>query len=210
MQDVTAEICASTAEGTKATLTDRRDNNTYTVAKINGNCWMTQNLRLSGGRTLTPADSNVTSNWEFPDNSIKTGGANYIGDSYTEAGFAIDSNTSYGGYYNYCAASAGTVCDYTTEQNASQSICPKGWKLPTRTQFNAIARNSSYSTAFSPVYSGYYNYGSLRNTGSWGCWWSATAANSSRQYNLFYSGGSLSINSQSKYIGYSVRCIRSS
>ena len=205
MQDVTAEICASTAEGTKATLTDRRDNNTYTVAKINGNCWMTQNLRLSGGRTLTPADSDVTSNWEFPSTPLKGSS-----DSYTDPQVTISSNISYGGYYNYCAASAGTVCDDTTRQNASQSICPKGWELPTKAQFDAIAGNSSYSSAFSPVYSGSYSNGSLYDTGSGGDWWSATAGNSRGQYYLDYRYGSLNTTYYNKNYGRSVRCVRSS
>lgn len=210
MQDVTAEICAASADGETATLTDTRDSNTYTVAKINGACWMTQNLRLSGGRTLTSADSNVTSSWEFPDNSIKTGEANYIGNSYTEAGSVISDDpehaTEYGGHYNYCAASAGSVCEQT-EMDATQSICPAGWELPTLDQFSGITNQRS---AFSPVYSGYYGGGSLNSTGSDGRWWSATADDSYRQYFLYYNGGSLNTSYLLKYYGYSVRCVRSS
>ena len=201
MQDVTAEICASTAEGTKATLTDRRDNNTYAVAKINGNCWMTQNLRLSGGRKLTSADSNVTRDYTLPSTQL-AGNSN----SYTAPQTTISSNTSYGGYYNYCAASAGTVCS-STEKNATQSICPKGWKLPTLDQFSGITNQRS---AFSPVYSGYYNRGSPYYTGSDGAWWSATAWGSSDQYCLHYISGSLRTDNDGKFLGYSVRCVRSS
>lgn len=206
MQDLTATQCANSYDGATATLIDRRDNNGYSIAKINGACWMTQNLRLSGGRTLTSADSNVASNWEFPDNSIKSGGANYIGDSYAEAGFAIDSNTSYGGYYNYCAASAGTVCSQT-EQDATQSICPKGWRLPTHNEQDGIA---SYVSAFSPVYSGLYRNGSLRSTGSWGGWWSSSEYYSVNQYLLSYDNGSLGTTNGNKGHGLSVRCVRSS
>ena len=207
MQDVTAEICASTAEGAKATLTDRRDNNTYTVAKINGNCWMTQNLRLSsttesgGSRVLTSADSNVTRNWTFPTGSLTSG------DSYRDAYSTISSNTSYGGYYNYCAASAGTVCSQS-EMNATQDICPKGWRLPTRSEIDGI---TSYVSAFSPVGSGYYDNGSLLGAG-FGYWWSATALDHNNQYYLLYSGGSLYADGyySRKYNGVSVRCVRSS
>ena len=203
MQDVTAEICASTTEGTKATLTDRRDNSTYTVAKINGNCWMTQNLRLSGGRKLTPADSNVTRDYTLPTTQL----AGNIG-SYTAPQTTISSNTSYGGYYNYCAASAGTVCSQTQE-NAAQDICPKGWRLPILAEQDGI---TSYVSAFSPVYSGNYSDGSLYDTGSYGRWWSATAYkyDSSGQYYLGYSNGSLYTNDYGKGGGLSVRCIRSS
>ena len=204
MQDITAEICQASSDGETATLTDTRDNNTYTVAKLpDGNCWMTQNLRLSGGRTLTPADSNVNSSWEFPNNSLTSG------NSYTEARSAISSNTSYGGYYNYCAASAGTVCNDTTTQDATQDICPKGWRLPTRYEMRDIT-SSSYTSAFSPVYSGNYDDGSLGLTDSYGYWWSATAETSTGQYSLYYNDGSLWTFYYLKYYGFSVRCIRAS
>lgn len=201
MQDVTAEICAASADGEAATLIDTRDGSDYTVAKINGNCWMTQNLRLSGRRTLTSADSNVDRNWSFPSTSLTSG------NSYTAAYSTISSNTSCGGYYNYCAASAGTVCSSSSAQDATQDICPKGWRLPTNSEQSGIA---SYGSAFSPVYSGYYGDGSLGNTGSLGYWWSATASNSTYQYGLYYGGGSLYAYYLSKGYGFSVRCIRSS
>ena len=201
MQDFTNADCQSLASNANYTVYDSRDDNDYTVRYINGACWMTQNLRLSGGRTLTPADSNVTQDWKFPNDSLTSG------DSYTVARSAINSNTSYGGYYNYCAASAGTVCNDTTKQDATQSICPKGWRLPT---YNEMSGITSYVSAFSPVYSGYYLYGSLRYTGSYGYWWSAIAYNSSIRYRLFYYSGSLGTGYDSRDFGYSVRCVRSS
>ena len=200
IQDLTLSDCQSQASDADVTVKDRRDNNEYTVRYINGACWMTQNLRLSGGRTLTSADSNVTRDWSFPTGSLTSG------NTYTEARSTISSNTSYGGYYNYCAASAGTVCSSSSAQDATQDICPKGWRLPTYNEQNGIR---SYSSAFSPVYSGYYYNGSLYDTGSNGYWWSATASNSTNQYGLNYYSGSLYTNSNGKYRGFSVRCIRS-
>ena len=91
--------------------------------------------------------------------------------------------------------------------NTTYDICPKGWRLPTYNEQNGIR---SYASAFSPVYSGNYNNGSLYNTGSDGYWWSATAYDSSSQYRLYYSGGSLDTSVSNKYYGFSVRCIRSS
>ena len=210
MQNFTNEQCQSLASSSNYTVVDQRDNNEYTVRYINDACWMTQNLRLSsttesgGSRVLTSADSNVTRNWSFPTGSLTSG------DTYDEARSLISSNTSYGGYYNYCAASAGTVCSSSSTKDATQSICPKGWKLPTRAQSDAIAVNSSYSSAFSPVYSGYYIDGSLSNTGSVGLWWSATAYNSNSQDILGYDYGSLNTVTGYKHNGLSVRCVRSS
>ena len=203
MQEMTAEICAASADGETATLTDTRDNNTYTVAKINGNCWMTQNLRLSGGRTLTPADSNVASSWSFPSTPLEGSSL-----SYTDPQVTISDDTSYGGYYNYCAASAGTVCSQTM-MDATQDICPKGWRLPTLDQFEDIT-GTSHVSAFSPVYSGVYFDSSLNNVGSYGYWWSATMNAGNDQHYLYYYDGSLYTLDNSKGYGYSVRCVRSS
>ena len=201
IQNFTLADCRSQASSGNVTVVDSRDNNSYTVRYINGACWMTQNLRLSGGRTLTSADSNVASSWSFPSNSLTSG------NSYTEARSTISSDASYGGYYNYCAASAGTVCSSSLAQDADQDICPKGWRLPTYNEQSGI---TSYTSAFSPVLSGNYINGTLYNTGSYGYWWSATADGSYDQYYLYYSGSSLRTSYGSKYNGFSVRCIRSS
>ena len=204
LQGFTLAQCQQVAADGNYILTDSRDNNSYTVRYINGACWMTQNLRLSSGRTLTSTDSNVTRNWSFPTGSLTSG------DTYTEARSTISSNTSYGGYYNYCAASAGTVCSSSSEQDATQDICPKGWRLPTRAEQQGITR---YVSAFSPVYSGVYKSGSLLDTGSSGSgyWWSATARYFGEHFELYYNSDRLySGHSNDRYFGFSVRCIRSS
>ena len=201
IQDLTLSDCQSRASDADFTVTDRRDDNDYTVRYINGACWMTQNLRLTGGTALTTSDSNITRNYTLPTTQL-AGNSN----SYTEPQTTISSNTSYGGYYNYCAASAGTDCQTSSAFDTTQDICPKGWRLPTNSEMSGI---TSYSSAFSPVYSGYYYSGSLSNTGSYGRWWSATAYHSSSQYNLRYNGSSLDTDYNLKFYGYSVRCIRS-
>ena len=202
IQNFTLADCQSQASSGNVTVVDSRDNNSYTVRYINGACWMTQNLRLAGGTKLTTSDSNVTRDYTLP--TTQLAGNSY---SYTAPQTTISSNTSYGGYYNYCAASAGTVCSSSSAQNASQDICPKGWRLPTLNEMSGI---TSYTSAFSPVYSGYYINGSLYDTGSFGYWWSATASGSYYQYSLYYYGGSLYTSYDGKRLGFSVRCIRSS
>ena len=130
-------------------------------------------------------------------------------------------NSTYGGYYNYAAATAGTIAnasnvDDTTE--AQYSICPKGWTLPSQSQIESLggayggSGSTTYVSAFSPVYSGNYYNGSLRNTGSTGVgyWWSSTASSSTGRYCLFYYGGSLGVSGYDRYNGFPVRCVRSS
>src|SRR5699024_10520410 len=73
IQDFANAQCQSLASNGNYTVYDTRDGSDYTVRYINGACWMTSNLRLSGGRTLTPSDSDVGSNWTFPNNSLTSG-----------------------------------------------------------------------------------------------------------------------------------------
>lgn len=205
IQNFTKSQCQSLASDTEVVAIDLRDNNTYSLRYINGNCWMTQNLRLSGGRTLTPSDSNVASNWSFP--STELAGNSY---TYTEPQMTISSDTSYGGYYNFCAASAGTLCDNTTAQNATYDICPAGWRLPTKTEFDSI-NGTSYVSAFSPTLSGYYYGSSLGSIGRNSWWWSATQSYA-KQYLLEYDNNELDTSAYGfdRFRGYSIRCIRSS
>ena len=205
IQDFTNAQCQSLASNSNYTVYDERDGSDYTVRYINGACWMTQNLRLTGGRTLTPADSDISSNWVFPNNSLDKNGTNYIGNSYTEAGWANDA--TYGGYYNFCAASAGENCSSSISSNPTSSICPAGWDLPTQSQFNSIV---NYSSAFSPVLSGDYYEGNLFY-GTAGYWWSASAVDGRSQYGPQYMNNNFYVSvPNNKYYGISVRCIRSS
>ena len=87
---------------------------------------MTQNLRLTGSRKLTSADSNVSSDWTLPaaNSSFPT--------PCMDAAYSMNSgNASYGYYYNWYAATAGTGTCSMSSGNATASICPKGWRLPT-------------------------------------------------------------------------------
>ena len=202
MQDLTATQCSNSYDGATATLLDRRDNNSYTIAKINGNCWMTQNLRLAGGTTLTSTYSNVSSSYTIPTTDLTSG------DSYTDGRIHNSGDTTTGYWYNYCAASAGTNCQNSTTTNTTYDICPKGWRLPTNSEFSGIT-GTSYRSAFSPVTGGSYFNGSLYST-SYGYWWSSTATDSIAQYYLNYNGSSLNTGNGLKYNGRYVRCIRSS
>ena len=201
IQNFTNTQCQSLASDTEVIATDLRDSNQYTLRYINGNCWMTQNLRIAGGTTLTSTYSNVASSYTIPTTDLTSG------NSYTDGRIHNSGDTTTGYWYNYCAASAGTVCSQT-QQDASYDICPKGWRLPTETEFDGI-NGTSYISAFSPVTGGYYNRGSLDVTG-YGYWWSSTAGNSNSQYNLLYRGSILHTFYNYKSYGLYVRCIRSS
>ena len=188
------------SEGGVTVYKDSRDGNMYTVTKINGKLFMTENLRLAPGTTLTSQNSNISaSSYTLPTTSLTSG------NSYTEARSACSSNTTYGCYYNFCAASAGTVCQNTSKVDASYDICPKGWRFPTFSEMNNI---HNYETEYAPIVSGYYNNGF---TNERGVWWDATGASATDQYNVVYDGGSSFGNASfgNKSYGFSVRCIKS-
>lgn len=202
MQDLTATQCSNSYDGATATLLDRRDNNSYTIAKINGNCWMTQNLRIAGGTTLNSSTSNVASDYTLPADSTS-------GYSHTVGKVHYSGDTTTGVWYNFCAASAGTVCQGTSAQDADYDICPKGWRLPTNSEFSTIT-GTSYISAFSPVTGGRYAYGSLDWTGR-GWWWSSIANDTiSGQYVLDYLDSSLRTSFSNRNVEIYVRCIRDS
>ena len=187
-------------------MVDSRTGVSYLTATINNQCYMEQNLYLPTNLTLTKDDTNITRDtWTTPTASLTAG------NSYTEARMVAGTHTdntynATGGWYNYCAASAGTVCDSTTAQSANEDICPAGWRLPIMEEMTNVRDANRSNWRF---YAGYYIDGSLQYTSSLSLWWSATASNARNQYSLRYGSGSLDRNSYySKNYGFFVRCVR--
>ena len=231
MQQMSTDICSATTTPKKEsttldtdgshhgdpnyvptkTLTDTRDNNTYTVSKLaDGKCWMTQNLRIIN-KTITPADSDVTSNYTIPASNLSGF------DNYDTSNAYVDN--TYGGYYTWYTATAGTGTQSLSTEgyNTAVSICPKGWRLPTSrnstSDFQILYNNYNSSSALrsSPVnltLSGFVYSSSMSNQGSDGWCWSSTVYSSSYAYNLgLNSSGVLPSNFSDKYYGFSVRCV---
>ncbi|MBQ6375495.1 hypothetical protein IJJ37_00990, partial [Candidatus Saccharibacteria bacterium] len=211
MQDQTTDTLAALmpSNGSTTTLYDKRDGNSYTIVKIGNLYWMKENLKIMG--TVTAALSNFSGS----DFNIEGGGSLTSGNTYTAARATLSTNSSYpGAYYNYCAASAGTVCTASNSTNASSDICPSGWRLPTNAEFGTIGTSSGSTTnvsAFGAIYSGYYYNGTLSDTGSYGAWWSSTAYGTTYRYSLDYGSGKLYSGSYySRQYGNSIRCVKSS
>jgi uncharacterized protein (TIGR02145 family) len=209
MQTYTNSMCSAGAASADVTLTDARDGKTYAARYINGKCWMVQNLAIAKGTTLTSVYSNVSSNYTIPNTDLTSG--NSFTEGRSHAGTSGKTGTGY--WYNYCAASAGTVCvGSSVSQDASYDICPAGWRLPTLTEIRGIL---SYSSAFSPIYGGeWYGGNNVSAEGGSAGWWTATARtdvfSDGEQYYLNWDDDYLSIVSVARDWGFFIRCIRSS
>ena len=203
--------------GDNITVVDRRDNNIYTVRYINGLCWMTQNLRITG--TI----SSTYSNFEGVDVNINVNDLT-AGNSRTEprTHFGKDNSGNPTVWYNYCAASAATICDaVATESNSD--ICPSGWHMPTgpstttNTDYNKFIGStaSGYQitpglSAFGAVSGGRYDNGEISSI-DYASWWSATARTSWDRYTVLYSSNldQIASSSEQGYSGLFVRCVKS-
>ena len=112
-------------------------------------------------------------------------------------------------WYNYAIASAGTIVEPTTTDDvtntnaATESVCPKGWTLPTTKQIDANRDTAS----FSPVLGGYYGNGTLYDEATYVRWWGSEASNGARRYRLGYNG-SLYTYDGSRRSGLYVRCVQ--
>ena len=166
--------------------------------------------------------SGYTALTEEQADSTSSGSLTYEVTVVDEQAKTYDAHYLVGNYYQWNAATAGTGGESVTSDDATGSICPKGWKLPSaaysdyynliRTAYS-ISSNSAGSTAitqaplyFSPV--GYVGSGSLNDAGYGGGYGSSTAYSSSLAYLLsFGSGGVKPSTFSSRYYGRSVRCL---
>jgi uncharacterized protein (TIGR02145 family) len=214
--------CASLDAGDEIRVTDTRDSNQYMISKLNdGRCWMTENLRLKN-KTITNEDSDISAaSYTVPDSSET------MINSLTDPALYDTGNTSYGVYYNYVATSAGTITTMNNGDTLSESICPKGWTIPSRNDwlalFNAysITNDSAGSTILratpiNMVYSGLYSNDAdegglgVLSQGEAGLYWSTqTSYTYGRRESTYISDTSATVyHALYRYNGLAIRCIR--
>ncbi|MBO4812588.1 hypothetical protein J5491_00320 [Candidatus Saccharibacteria bacterium] len=217
MQDATSESLAALMpnNGDSTKLKDKRDEKEYGIAKINDKYWMTTNLNLAGGTKLTPESTDMTSgSYELPQSAPNADFKGVYNSGQTECS---ESQPCYS-YYSYNVATLGRpALPYT--------ICPKGWTLPRRSDFEGLI--STYPTGaaltsspFNAVYAGEYmdkEYAyrkvGLNGGGVSGDYW---AYDYYGEYGYFgEAGGKLSISESDVFvgadaivIGSAVRCLK--
>jgi uncharacterized protein (TIGR02145 family) len=133
--------------GALLTLTDPRNDQTYTIGKLaDNNCWMLDNLKLgstTGTMTLTDADTDLHTKTTFTLPQLVTSGSfNYdVPGAYGPVPGDGSGDHNYGYLYNWAAATAGATrgsMPGTGVNNniAPDSICPSGWHMPTGGAYN--------------------------------------------------------------------------
>jgi uncharacterized protein (TIGR02145 family) len=202
-------------------LTDPRDGNTYTVKELkDGQCWMTQNLRIAG-TTITSENSNLPTgvSYEIPESDIST--FKYEGaDEWNNSSVYVD--TDNGGYYTFRVATADWGTTDQVSGDAPQDICPKGWSLP---KGGANPNVNEFALLYSRLYS--YDLSTLRNDGNFilsgrvsgnnhtiietgvsGNFWTSTVYNPKMAYAFsYYSSSASPAIEYNKHYGFTVRCV---
>ena len=143
-----------------------------------------------------------------------------MADGTTNEVISTDNNTYnahylVGNLYQWNAATAGMGGTIDNYANATDSICPKGWRLPTGRsggEFDTLIGDLNSTTITQAPYyfnpSGYVPSGSLWNAGNTGNYWASTASSTSGAYSFsFLSGRVKPSESYTRFRGQSVRCL---
>lgn len=157
-----------------------------------------------------------------PDNVYDQAKANVDYKDTTTTSYG-DGSGKIGVYYNYCAASAGNYCfgngtsQGSPSGNATEDICPKGWRLPTggsSGEYQALytaysSDQASLKNALSTPLSGYSVNGNATQRGMYGYFWSSTYSSVNQMYDLFVTNTTTILPSDDYYRNYglSVRCL---
>ena len=198
MQDIASDPTLANTICTEepTVVIDKRDEQAYTIRRINGTCWMVENLQFTGTE-LDSTTSNVAPEYTLANPYRVNNGSGYedlsSGGSFDVAKLhsgeisvtitpikdeSVSSNISTV-WYNYAAASAGTIAGNSNTNPQIYDICPAGWRLPNDAEGNAI-KGTNYISAFSPVGGSYYAPDSLYpDRNEYGIWWMSNAYTSS-------------------------------
>ena len=229
MQNLSSNNCTTAISRVR----DNRDNRVYMIQRLaDGKCWMMENLDL--GRTELTTD--LTSSNTHLNNTVtastfngwkKTSGSSkyYAGEFISTNGVDFVSKASYGTLYNYCAASAGTICSDSNANNndATSDLCPAGWRLPTggssgefRSLYSVANYNTSKKMRVAAIEGGAafalagYFYSTPTSQDLGGRYWSSTRYDGSSMYALQMNDFDPEYKYGYRNNGYAMRCILNS
>ncbi|MBR3132319.1 hypothetical protein IKG33_02845 [Candidatus Saccharibacteria bacterium] len=222
-----SSIINSMASNTTYTLIDNRDGQSYQIAKLaDGNVWIVDNLNLgystiSTDLTSTNTNLNTTVTAATFNGWKKTSGSQTYtsGEFIPVSGTDSTSGTRYGTLYNYCAASAGTICTASNSSDAAYDICPAGWRLPTDNELATLLNNSAYnnnkihasisSGGAAVALSGFFNTSGAQDVDNYTDYWSSVRDSGSnvRMKIGLTDGEFYEPDVMYRYVGGSIRCV---
>ena len=212
------------------TMTDERDGKVYRTVKIGDQVWMAENLNFDPGQGGSGEDKYDWS-WCY-DNEPKN--CDVAGRYYTWAA-AIDSVKLANDVDNPQDCGYGKECGVASTRSATlvQGVCPTGWHLPSRAEWNSLfTAVGDESTAGKVLKSqtGWYNRGNgtdafgfsalpaggrngdedYYNEGDYAYFWSSTELNSSYAYRMYLDYGSdgATLSYNYKNYAFSIRCVK--
>ena len=218
MQDITPDTCPTT----RTPVYDSRDDKRYYIQKITygstTKCWMTSSLNLAGGTALYSDDSNVDVShprsgnepfWTLPVSSPDGFDNASVANVYNTGSTTCGENSPCYSYYNYPAATAGTN---PGPGDSVYDICPRGWRLPTQTEYADLIE--TYTTGSALVtdpwfgeYGGDYHESAPSSGGTYGYYWSSTVFYPTAAYRLDYTNARIHTFLINKSFGNLVRCV---
>lgn len=123
----------------------------------------------------------------------------------------VSKTTPYGGYYDF---------------DKAQVACPKGWRLPTKYEFEMLSRNYSEAEVYNGITGRWFSGSTPYKKGvkavflpmagcdvgdsvaSSGYYWSSTGNDSGSAYRLFFAGSVVGVYGLSSSNVFSVRCLK--
>ena len=134
------------------------------------------------------------------------------GAGFTNSCIHSGSNTGSSGntvWYNYVTATAGTTTGINNNIVSTESVCPKGWALPTTKQIDNQKDTSDFIATFSPVFGGDYNNSNLDNESTYGFWWGSEAYNQMERWLMAYTSSDFLYTNfhYRRTNGFYIRCV---
>ena len=202
---------------------DNRDGKTYKTVRIGAQTWMAENLNFDPGQG---EQGDEKYDWSWCYNNDQNNCKKY-GRLYTWAA-AMDSAGTFSSRGKGCGNNNTCTPTYPV-----RGICPSGWHLPTRAEFETLFTtaggkstagkmlkatngwnsngNGTDAFGFSALPAGYRNNGGyFYRDGRLAYFWSSTESDSYNAYymDLYYYYKGADLNDSYKNYGFSVRCLR--
>ena len=132
-----------------------------------------------------------------------------------------------GYYYNWYVATAGTGTSSMTSGDATGSICPKGWRLPSiyasdpDKSFGNLTlsylgfynnRDTGYVTTLEGIpfnfrRAGWYDENGFEYGGTYGRYWTSRVSNGNAYLLAYSTSNTYPQHVNPKYYGYTIRCV---